>query len=445
MSMSMQSLSDESYYGELVQMLRPDYHFTHLGYHFGTEAGPTSRTTRVVRNGRHLIKKEYLGELTEKTEQEIGLLMAATRKGLQHTASLKSVQAETSNLKGSAAPTLELLMKNCGLDLEAWSFLLRKGQFAFWGSPYFHLAIWSHVLSAMHELHQANFVQVDVKSENICVALPTITAPALDSSDRIALRLDLKALTLIDLGEALHPDANKRALLFHANGKVLGPGNKYISPHYITRKALVKPDDMKPLRSLDWRVDFFALGCAVDDWNLSTRFGAAPPAYLSPEEKRNYADAVQLLHQLPQRLRSEDTDPSTEANDMPHQSLIREIGKVLDLEKWEAHEFSLPRTIGAASVAQLPNRHYSVWTGEHTNVAQTLPSLQGAARETQLQNSPNMRRRKADQEHAYGPFERRVMHQTASGVSRKDGDAVKWYRMVAAQDEASQHDIDLLC
>jgi hypothetical protein len=297
----------------------------------------------------------------------------------------------------------------------------------------------------MHELHQANFVQVDVKSENICVALPNVADAVFDSSDRIALRLDLKALTLIDLGEALHPDANKRVLLFHANGMVLGPGNKYISPHYIARKALVKPDDMKPLRSLDWRVDLFALGCAVDDWNQSTHFDTGPPAYLSAEEMRNYAEAIQLLHQLPKRLKWEDTDPSNEANDMPHQSLILEIGKVLNLEKWETLEFSLPRRIGTASVSQPAKRNDTVWSKQHINALEDSPSSQPTARETQLENLRKMRRRKADQEDEYGPFERRVMHKTAPLVSQKDRDAVKWYCKVAAQDELSRHDIDLLC
>jgi hypothetical protein len=443
--MSAEPLSDETYYGELVQLLRPGYHFTHLGYHFGADAGPTSRTTRVMRDGKHLVKKEYLGELTEKTEQEIGLLMAATRKGLRHTASLKSVHAETSNLKESAAPRLELLMRNYGLDLEDWSFLLRMGKFEFWGSPYFHLALWSRVLSAMHELHQANFVQVDVKSENICVALPNFLDAAFDASNRITLRLDLKTLTLIDLGEALHPDPNKRVLLFHANGMVLGPGNKYISPHFIKRKALVRPNDMKPLRSLDWRIDFFALGCTVDDWNRSTHFAAVPPAYLSQEEKRNYADAINILHQLPTWLKSEDTDPATEANDLPHQALISKIGKVLQLEKWEALEFTLPRYIGATNVSISRSGNKPTRTEERRDATADLPLAQRTARETQLDNAPNLRRRKADRGNAYGLFERRAPYQPAPRVSKKDVDAVNWYRRIAVQEDAPGHDIDLLC
>jgi serine/threonine protein kinase len=441
-----ESLPDEARYAELVKMLRPDYPFTHVGYHFGAEAEPTSRTMRVVRDGKNLIKKEYLGQLNEKTEHEIGLLMAVARKGLQHTASFKTVHAKTCNLSGDTAPTLELLMSNYGLDLEDWSFLLRKGGFEFWGSPYFHLAIWDYVLSAMKELHQANLVQVDVKSDNICVALPKFTdAASPDASGRIALKFNLKELTLIDLGEALHPDTNKRVLLFHTNGMVLGPGNKYISRHYVKRKALVKPNDMKPLRSLDWRVDFYALGCAVEDWNLSTRFSASPPAYLSRDEKSAYGDAIDLLQRLPMWLKSADTDPSTEAGDMPHDGLIKKIGKVLNLEKWDALEFTLPGSIGAAPISTARTHVDFKQSTDNDDPPARLPSRPRAAKETLLENPPNMFRRKGEQAHVSAQPNLGERRRKGRGVAKSNVDAVNWYRKAAEQGEAPPTGIDLLC
>lgn len=441
-----ESLSDEARYSDLVHMLWPDYPFTQLSYHFGAKAEATSRTMRVVREGKHFVRKEYLGQLSEKTEHEIELLMAVAQKGLQHTASFKTVHAKTCNLSDSTAPILELLMRNYGLDLEDWSFLLRKGGFEFWGSPYFHLAIWHYVLSAMKELHQANFVQVDVKSDNICVALPRLADAGFPNVlNRIALKFDLKELTLIDLGEALHPDKNKRVLLFHTNGKALGPGNEYISRQYLKRKALVTPNDMKPLRSLDWRVDFYALGCMVDEWNLSINFAASPPAYLSLDEKRDYAAAIDLLLHLPARLKSEDTDPSTEAREFPHDVLIGKIGKVLDLEKWGALEFTLPGSIGVAPVL-VAGSHIGSKHARGNEVAPVkLVSSQGAAKETQLENSPNMFRQTERQGNVLTQLNLGETYRKGRGITKSDAEAVNWYRRSAKQGDSPQSGIDLLC
>lgn len=467
MSMLSESLSGQARYAELVKMLRPDYPFTQLGYHFGPAAGPTSRTMRVLRDGKHLIKKEYLGQLSGKTENEIGLLMAVVWKGLKHTASFKTVHAMTSHACDDV-PTLELLMKNYGLDLEDWLFLMRQAKVFFIDSPYFYLALWHYVLSAMKELHEANFVQVDVKPDNICVALPALAANIYSSTrHQITLKFNLRELTLIDLGEALHPDPNKRVLLFHRNGMALGPGNTYISRHYKKQKLLVSVNDMKPLRSLDWRVDFYAFGCMVEEWNRETPFAPLPPAYLSPREKNTYTEAISLLHHLPLWLTAMDTDPCTEATHLPHDALIKKIALLVDLEKWSALEFSLPVTLTSdeTSTATYLNTTSITENGSHslpahcTPAAETWQSLQPApaasptrqpVRPAAAANASIIELRKAGNELLPESINRRKIHRRAlqnlsQATIEKNVNAMHWYRKTAQQSAKPVRDIDLLC
>ncbi|HEX7645321.1 MAG TPA: hypothetical protein VF472_24225 [Burkholderiaceae bacterium] len=391
MSMAEESQSDQARYAELFRMLRPEYPFVQLGYHFGENAAPTSRTMRVVRHGIHLVKKEYLGQLSEKTEHEVGLLLAAATKGLRRTASFKAVYAPTRILGRSETPALELLMRNYGLDLEDWLFLFLHGGLEQAVCPYFHLSIWRHVLRSMWELHQANFVQVDVKADNICVALPQVVAvPAPNRPGRIALTFDLREMTLIDLGEALHPNPNKRSLLFHPNGIPLGPANSYISPHYIRHKMMVRPNDMKPLRSLDWRIDFFALGCMVSQWNSRVDFPTFPPTCLTLDERRNYSAAIELLHLLPEWLKSKDTDPSTEAGDLPHSALIEKIEEILPARKWQALQLSLPCDIGVTPVSIARFRGRSAQDIGPTHASQNASDAASASHETCLKEPEAM-------------------------------------------------------
>ncbi len=467
MSMLSESLSGQARYAELVKMLRPDYPFTQLGYHFGPAAGPTSRTMRVLRNGKYLIKKEYLGQLSGKTENEIGLLMAVAWKGLKHTASFKSVHAMTSQASDDSAPTLELLMKNYGLDLEDWLFLMRKAKVFFIDSPYFYLALWHYVLSAMKEMHQANFVQVDVKPDNICVALPALDANAFsDKNHQIALTCNLRELTLIDLGEALHPDPNKRVLLFHRNGMALGPGNAYISRHYKKQKLLVSVNDMKPLRSLDWRVDFYAFGCMVEEWNRETPFTPLPPAYLSPREKNTYTEAISLLHHLPLWLIALDTDPCTEATHLPHDSLLKKIALLVDLEKWSTLEFSLPITLATRDTSATTHLNSAPNTEIDSGSLPPYQTLAVATSQTS-QQAPAPKRQavhpavnasvnelivlgKADNELLPESINRRKIHRRAlqhlfQAMPEKSVNAMYWYRKTAQQSAMPIRDIDLLC
>lgn len=459
MSMFLESLSEQARYAELIQMLRPEYPFVQLGYHLGATADPTSRTLRVVREGRHLIKKEYLGQLNGKTENEISLLMAAAWKGLLHTASFKSVHAMTCHLNIDAdlpategiAPTMELLMKNYGLDLEDWFFLFRKAKLYFLDSPYFYLSIWHYVLSAYKELHQANFVQVDVKADNICVALPAQTdAGFFASPRRVAFTFDLKQLTLIDLGEALHPDINKRVLLFHRSGMVLGPGNHYISRHYKKQKSLVTMSDMKPLRNLDWRIDFYPLACMAEEWNRINLFPAEPPDYLHTDEKKTYAEAIDVLHQLPQWLRSKDTDPSTEAGDLPHDALIKKIGALVNLDKWGALELSLPVNIQAASGAITDASGHLRQTKDDKLISFARSVRQPPAQKTQLDKAPERQtptipHRKIASGDVSKQFCRRSRHRKSRSIAASEPDAVYWYRKTLNQDCLRCPDIDLLC
>ena len=445
MSMCATSLSDQARYAELIRRLRPEAGFVQLGYHLGSTSAPTSRTSRVTRGGKHLIKKEYLGQLSAKTENEISLLMAATCKRLRHTAAFKTVNAmsfiateeenegENEVQRGHATPAIELLMENYGLDLDDWLFLFHQAQTNLHISPFFYLALWHFILSAMKEFHQAGFVQVDVKADNICVALPVLDvakSPSLVNAQKTRFTFDLTSMTLIDLGEALHPDTNKRVLLFHSNGMALGPGNTYISPYYKKQKSLVTVNDMKPLRCLDWRIDFYPLACMAENWNSTVTFPTSPSVALSETERHDYSAAIDLLRELPRWLKKNDTDPSTQPGELPHDALIKKIGRLVDLDKWSRISLELPVSIGAP----LPTIVRPEVVAQQTKI--DAIALGNSPATTTSFNLP-------DETHKH--LFRRRMHRPKNAQIHIAPDALDWYRKTFKHRDGSRYGVDLLC
>ncbi|MCA0215559.1 MAG: VWA domain-containing protein [Proteobacteria bacterium] len=131
----------------------------------------------------------------------------------------------------------EIVMRDCGLDLEDWAVLMRQAVVNPLASLPNLVAVWQGVLAALRKLHAAGFVHCDIKADNICIPAKDV---AVDREGSITGCMDLSRLTLIDFGLALPPVQGivPRSCYVEQGAIVVRPAGPSISRSY--RDALAE-------------------------------------------------------------------------------------------------------------------------------------------------------------------------------------------------------------
>ncbi len=267
------------------------------------------------------MKKRFVGALTT--------LQAREQEALYLVSRLQSGQGKLFSILGMAKMEqegryLDLEFDFRGLDLLDWLYLCRGATVNPFGQVKNCLVIAREMLKVLKAFHEANFVHCDIKLDNFCIP-PRDPQPAESGTGSRIYSGYMKPseLCLIDLGFALLPDRDRRTVwrapptAGQTLGEPLYPRNRdepghppYISPRFVAAAKQAVQGNPKPFQALDWRIDLYSLGWALENLDASG----------NPHGDSNL---LKYWKALPEKLKSHDREDAQ--GTPPHQVIIQEI------------------------------------------------------------------------------------------------------------------------
>lgn len=275
--------------------------------------------------GKLRIVKSYTGALLP--------LQASEFKLLSHHKLPKEFRHLVQYTQGTNMTGPEIVMRDCGLDMDDWHLLLGWDT----GSPLASidvlLATWRQILRVLIPLHAAGFAHCDLKPDNICVPLVNRTHD--EGEGLLAGTWDISSLALIDLGLTMQPvdGLDPRGCYVDRGYPIIRPHGQYMSPLYVERIAEAQrlflasggtarghPPWLTVLNQVDWRVDLYSLGFLIrtqfESWQAQSTERLAPRKNL--HITRLAADLIRTGSAL-------SNDPH-----LPHLEFIESIEQIMD-------------------------------------------------------------------------------------------------------------------
>lgn len=237
-----------------------------------------------------------------------------------------------------------LIMKNCGLDMADWQFLIDCRARHVLCDARFHLLFYRAVIETLRPFHDFGFVHCDLKLDNICWAMDRE-----NKGDTCWFIAAPKNISIIDLGAALGAVGRQPVYLERGTTTEVGIAmGEYVSPNYTLLMGEVAKNHAReskllhrilaawkpnPLKQIDWRIDFYSLGCLVDRFTT--------PSLLRDQIMGNRTQ-LELLRALPTRLKAFDDYPKPAPKLPPHRGLCKDIDDALAGDAKRPISFSLP-------------------------------------------------------------------------------------------------------
>jgi len=278
--------------------------------------------------GKIRIIKSYSGGLMPLQSIEFKLLSHhQLPKNFQHLVRYQ----QNSNMSGP-----EILMRDCGLDLDDWVEIFGFND----GSPFNDLgtllSVWRQILFALHELHLAGFVHCDVKADNVCIPYAKLEN-ANGDSDSLFGEIDLEKLTLIDFALSLQPinGIDPRGCYVDHGEPLIRPHGQYMSGQYLKNikeaqrlfvasngLASGHPAWIKLLNRIDWRSDIFSLGWLIHKHLYSWKM--AHSTFSNQKEKSLFLFTTELAQKLVNVDQASDVN-----NNLIHTEIISNIDQII--------------------------------------------------------------------------------------------------------------------
>lgn len=196
------------------------------------------------------------GDLREWTEREERILTRVASLGIAPALCLEPFD------RGAFGRLEQLRTYDAGPTVDQWASLLpvvRDGKLhrhvfedrAHWW------ALARHCLIALERLHEAGFVHLDLKADNVCIpAVPEDFDPAAPGA---SLALRFEDLALIDFAFSLAPDEDlDEPLPLAGQAEYV-----YQSPRLLVALEAGRNGELEPTRALDWRCDLFSLAAML--------------------------------------------------------------------------------------------------------------------------------------------------------------------------------------
>nr|MDP2191342.1 hypothetical protein [Rhodoferax sp.] len=338
---------------------------------------------RVVFNGKSCIEKRYLRSLSERQQCEMQQLLCV--------GGLPALLNDVASLASSENMSVEGVRKSVartrwyGHDTSSWMRLAEGDNSPFRRSVPTMLAWVSGVLRACYEFHRLGFVHCDLLPQNIVIRHRVDHA----RPGRYTLLLDQPFI--IDLELCLGP--NKRGLWgkgdqrdgwFRNNGAPLfvvpARHSEFICAGEIVKRidkddefvldrvyrmngesVVVRSDPFADLPRVDWGVDLFSLGIALQVMLNQADFQGG--------YSRSSDDAYQYLEKLPKLLRSFNQlapKGGVPRPNLPHREICDEINRLITTSNWNECLIKLPARLGNGATAVNPTLETfdnSPWNG----------------------------------------------------------------------------------
>ncbi len=277
--------------------------------------------------GKLRIVKSYQGDLLP--------IQATEFKLLSHHKLPKEFRHLVQYTQGTNMVGPEIVMRDCGLDLDDWQLLLNSDRASPMQDFDVLLAVWRQVLQLLRQIHAAGFVHCDIKPDNICV--PLANRNIVETEGLISGTWDVSSMSLIDFGLALQPvdGLDPRGCYVDRGYPLIRPHGPYMSPLYTDRifeaqrlflasggTARGHPPWLSVLNQIDWRVDLFSLGCMLrkqfEAWEVQ--------AGRKPTSARREG-----ISQIAAELLRMGSTPSGEQN-LPHDQFIQQIEQLMEMD-----------------------------------------------------------------------------------------------------------------
>lgn len=293
-----------------------------------------------LREERHhgdvLIERRFMGGKLRVVKSHLGDLLplqATEFKLLSHHKLPREFRHLVQYTQGTNMVGPEIVMRDCGLDLDDWQLLLSSDAASPLKDLDFLLACWMQVLQLLRQLHAAGFVHCDIKPDNICV--PLANRNIVETEGVISGTWDVSSMSLIDFGLALQPvdGLDPRGCYVDRGYPLIRPQGPYMSSLYTDRiseaqrlflasggTARGHPPWLTVLNQIDWRVDLFSLGCM-----LRTQFETWEVQAIRKPTPARRAEIAQIALEL---IRVGST-PSGDQN-LPHDQFIQRIEQLVE-------------------------------------------------------------------------------------------------------------------